>query len=179
MEDSRNGLPQMDTGSDCRTAFGAAISNTEAGQRWGCSDPYGTGYVQFVGNCQPYAAGYSGHAAPVCQPIDAGQATLLQVELVPTYVTEKRMVCTTEYREEQRHRVVTVPRTIPVTEERYRVSTVMVPKTETKTVEYTATVPVQSTATKTYKIKVPVYRDVEETYRPRPRPAGNGRDLYR
>lgn len=132
--------------------------------RRGCSDPCGPSYVAVMTDCQSYVTGYSRTAMPPCQPIESGPATLLQVELVPTYVTEKRIVCTTEYRDEQRQRVVSVPRTIPVNEERYRVNTIMVPKTETKTIEFTATVPQQSMATKTYKIKVPVYRDVEETY---------------
>lgn len=155
----------------------AGVGTAEARQRWGCSDPCGTGYVTLVPNCQPYYSTYSGYSAPPayaapqpvqstpqCQPIDSASATLLQVELVPTYVMEKRVVCTTEYRDEERKRVVTNSRTVPITEERYRVTTVMVPKTETKTIEYTQTVPQQTTATKTYTIKVPVYRDVEETY---------------
>lgn len=133
----------------------------DARPRHGCSDPCGPMYVAYTadGYSLPTAA-----AVPACQPIDSGPATLLQVQLVPTYVTEKRIVCTTEYRDEERQRVVSVPKVVPVTEERYRVNTIMVPKTETKTIEYTATVPVQSMQTKTYKIKVPIYRDVEESY---------------
>jgi hypothetical protein len=142
----------------------AAHGSADARLRRGCSDPCGPRYVAVMTDCRQYVTGYSQPAAPACQPLDTGSATLLQVELVPTYVTEKRIVCTTEYRDEQRQRVVSVPRTVPISEERYRVNTVMVPKTETKTIEFTTTVPVQSMATKTYKIKVPVYRDVEEAY---------------
>jgi hypothetical protein len=88
----------------------------------------------------------------------------MQVVLVPTYVTEKRSICATEFRDEQRQRVVTGYKTINVPEERVRVTTVPVSKTETKTIEYTVQVPVQSEQKKTYKIKVPVWTEQPETY---------------
>jgi hypothetical protein len=88
----------------------------------------------------------------------------MHVVLVPTYVTEKQSVCSMEYREEQRQRVVPGHKTVNVSEERVRVTMVPVSKTETKMIEYTVQVPVQSTQTKTYKMKVPVWTEEQEKY---------------
>src|SRR4051812_49611373 len=87
----------------------------------GCSD-----------TCMSYAPaatpGCAAVPAPVC--LDTGPQTQLHVVLVPTYVTEKQSVCSTEYREEQRQRVVCGYRTVPVNEERVRVCMVPVSRTE-------------------------------------------------
>jgi tetratricopeptide (TPR) repeat protein len=59
------------------------------------------------------------------------------VVLEPTYVTEKRSICSTSYKDEERSRVVSGYKMVPVTEERIRLTTVSTPRTETKTIEYT------------------------------------------
>ena len=84
--------------------------------------------------------------------------------LVPTYVTEKRTVCSTTYRDEERQRVVTGYKLMPVTEEKIRFTTVMTPQTETKSLAYTSQVAVQTQEEKSYRIKVPVWEDREESY---------------
>jgi len=121
----------------------------------GCSDTCFTSYAAPVpaGCCAP---------APIC--LDTGPVKEMHVVLVPTYVIEKQSYCATEYRDEQRQRVVCGYKTVNVMEERVRVITVPVSKTETKTVEYTVQVPVQSEQQKTYKIKVPVWTEQPETY---------------
>jgi hypothetical protein len=120
----------------------------------GCSDPCYTAYAAPV--AQPCAP------PPVC--LDVGPVTQMHVVLVPTYVTEKRLVCALEYREEQRQRAVTCYKTVNVTEEKVRICMVPVTKTETKLIEYTTQVAVQSTQEKKYTIKVPVWAAAEETY---------------
>jgi hypothetical protein len=83
---------------------------------------------------------------------------------MPTSVTEKRTVCSTAYKDEERSRVVTGYKMVPITEERVRLTTVMTPRTETKTISYTSQVAVQSEEKKSYRIKVPVWEDREESY---------------
>src|SRR5687768_17169582 len=105
------------------------------GGKWrcgGCSDTCFTSYVAPApaGCCAP---------APIC--LETGPVKEMHVVLVPTYVTEKQSFCATEYRDEQRQRVVCGYKTVNVTEKRVRVVTVPVNKTETKTVEYTVQVP--------------------------------------
>jgi hypothetical protein len=115
----------------------------------GCSD-----------TCMTYAP--AGCAPVVC--LDTGPVKQMHVVLVPQNVTERRMVATCEYREEQRTRVVTGYKMVQVPEQRVRVVTVPVSRTETKTIEYTVQVPVQSEQQKRYTIKVPVWREEQETY---------------
>lgn len=109
----------------------------------------------------------------LCEPI-----TSYRVVLEPTYVMETQAVCSSETREEIRHRVRKQYRTVPVEEQNYRTKTVMVPKTETKTVNYTVlvpettqktveitnSVPVWNDVTEEYTVTVPVLREVPETY---------------
>src|SRR5687768_2412293 len=121
----------------------------------GCSDTCFTSYVA------PVPAGCAA-PAPIC--LETGPVKEMHVVLVPTYVTEKQSVCATEYREEQRQRVVPGYKTVNVVEERVRVLTVPVSKTETKLVEYTVQVPVQSEQKRSYKFKVPVWTEEKETY---------------
>src|SRR5688572_9853491 len=128
------------------------------GRRWrcgGCSDTCFTSYVA------PVPAGCAA-PAPFC--LETGPVKEMHVVLVPTYVMEKQSVCATEYRDEQRQRVITGCKTVNVVEDRVRVVTVPVSKTETKTVEYTVQVPVQSEQQKTYKMKVPVWTEQPEPY---------------
>ena len=121
----------------------------------GCSDTCFTSYVP------PVPAGCAA-PAPFC--LDTGPVKEMHVVLVPTYVIEKQSICATEYRDEQRQRVVCGYKTVTVEEDRVRVVTVPVTKIETKTVEYTVQVPVQSEQQKTYKMKVPVWTEQPETY---------------
>src|SRR5262245_53347648 len=132
-------------------------------RRGGCSDPYVTTYYA----PQPHTV-----QRPILPEVAAAgprecigvTTTELQVQLVSVPAIEKRTVCSTEYKDELRSRVVTGFKTVPVTEERMRVSTVMTPVTETKMVEYTSQVAVQGEEAKSYKIKVPVWEDQEEAY---------------
>ena len=134
-------------------------------RRGGCSDPYVTTYYYAA---RPIArpAGVASAIAPAspARSCLGGPTTELQIVLTSAPAIEKRTVCSTEYRDELRSRVVTGFKTIPVTEERMRVSTVMMPVTETKMVEYTSQVAVQGEEAKTYTIKVPVWEDQEEAY---------------
>src|SRR5438067_9057949 len=108
------------------------------------------GWHRRCGGCSDTCMGYAPAYAPTCAAapptvcLDTGPQTQMHVVLVPTYVTEKQSVCSTEYREEQRQRVVCSYKTVQVPEERVRVYTVPVSKTETKTIEYTVQVPTQS-----------------------------------
>ncbi len=127
------------------------------------------GWHRRCGGCSDTCMSYSPASSPTCAApapvcLDTGPQTQMHVVLVPTYVTEKQSVCTTEYREEQRQRVVPGYKTVNVSEERVRVTMIPVSKTETKTIEYTVQVPVQSTQTKTYKMKVPVWTEEQEKY---------------
>jgi len=99
-----------------------------------------------------------------CEAIDTGPLPALQIVMVPEYMTEKRSICCTEYKEEQRTRPVTVYKSVPVTEERVCIETVYVPTTETKTVEYTVPIPIQEEKTREYKTTVPVWTEQEEQY---------------
>ena len=128
------------------------------GRRWrcgGCSDTCFTSYAP------PVPAGCAA-PAPIC--LDTGPVKEMHVVLVPTYVTEKQSICATEYREEQRQRVVSGYKTVNVMEERVRVTMVPVSRTETKMVEYMVQMPVQSEQQRTYKIKVPIWTEQPETY---------------
>jgi hypothetical protein len=122
-------------------------------RRGGCCDPNVT-YA-------PATVQTAERRAPDCL---TAAWTELQVVLVPTYVTEKRTVCSTTYKDEERQRVVTGYKMVPVTEERVRFTTVMTPKTETKSIAYTSQVAVQTEEQKSYRIKTPVWEDREETY---------------
>jgi hypothetical protein len=134
-------------------------------RRGGCSDPYVTSYYYAA---RPIAspAGVASAIAPAAPALSClgGPTTELQIVLTSAPAIEKRTVCSTEYRDEIRSRVIAGFKTIPVTEERMRVSTVMTPVTETKMVEYTSQVAVQGEESKTYTIKVPVWEDQEEAY---------------
>jgi hypothetical protein len=134
-------------------------------RRRGCSDP-----------CVHYSYSYPAQSAPVgvlsAAPVQeatgrvclGGPTTELQIVLTSAPAIERRTVCATEFKDEIRSRVVTGFKTIPITEERMRISTVMTPVTETKMVEYTNMVAVQGEETKAYTIKVPAWEDVEEAY---------------
>jgi hypothetical protein len=129
-------------------------------RRCGCSDP-GMTYTYTANYAVPPAAATAATPSRDCL---TGSWTELQVVLEPSYGTEKRTVCLTSYKNEDRSRAVSGYKTVPITEERVRVSTVMVPRTETKTVDFTSQVAVQSQEQKSYRIKVPVWTDQEETY---------------
>ena len=88
----------------------------------------------------------------------------LRVILEPSYTTETRFECVTEYRDEQRQRVIKVYKTVPVQEERLCTETVWVEKTESKTISYKVLVPVQEERTKTFTTTVPVWELVDEPY---------------
>jgi hypothetical protein len=137
----------------------AAFPQTASAFGWrrcgGCSDPC-------VTYCAPAAPAGCAAPAPIC--LDIGPVKQLHVVLMPTYVTEKQTVCSCEYREEQRQRVVTGYKTVPVTEERTRICMVPTTRTESKIIEYTVPVAVQGEEKKTYKMKVPVWTEVQETY---------------
>jgi hypothetical protein len=128
------------------------------GRRWRCGGCSDTCFMSYA----PQVPAGCAAPAPIC--LDTGPVKEMHVVLMPTYVTEKQSVCATEYRDEQRQRVVCGYKTVNVVEERVRVLTVPVSKTETKTVEYTVQVPVESTQEKTYKMKVPVWTTENETY---------------
>jgi hypothetical protein len=141
-------------------AYSFALPGTASaiGGRWrcgGCSDTCFTSYAP------PVPAGCAA-PAPIC--LDTGPVKEMHVVLVPTYVTEKQSVCATEYREEQRQRVVCGYKAVNVVEERVRVITVPVSKVETKIVEYTVQAAVQGEQQRTYKIKVPVWTEQPESY---------------
>jgi len=136
------------------TAFDAtAYAGRRASRRCGCSDP-----------CATYRTGAPEVAARTSADCMTPAWTELQVVLVPTYVTETRTMCSTSYKDEERSRVVSGYKTIPVTEERVRLTTVSTPRTETKTIEYQNQVAVQSEEQKSYTIKTPVWEDKEEAY---------------
>jgi hypothetical protein len=130
--------------------------------RCGCSDVYYTAYTRNAPSSVQAPAAVS--AAQPAKECIATSWTELQVSLVPTYVTEKRTVCSTSYKDEERSRVITGYKTVPITEERVRLTTVMTPRTETKMIEYTNQVAVETNEQKTYRIKTPVWTDQEETY---------------
>ncbi|MFG0262929.1 MAG: ferredoxin [Novipirellula sp. JB048] len=158
----------------------ATASAAEAGSclpLGGCSDPCAGG-ARHVSACSGGA-----HSAAACSSVGCG--TVLgsaaaanfpagesictavknyRVVLVPKYVTESRVVCVTENREEVRQRTKTVYKTVPVTEERYRTKVVNTPVTETKTVEYSVLVPEKSEKTVEVKESVPVWVEVPEEY---------------
>lgn len=94
-------------------------------------------------------------------------ATPVMVEktvLVPTYVTEKRIVHETKYRTENRIKTVTVQVCKPRLEERTRTYTVLVPEKRTKTVNYVVCKPVWETKTREFVVQIPVWNEVEEKY---------------
>lgn len=134
--------------------------DVSAGRRYrrvygGCSDPCVT---TSCGGC------VSTTPARRCEPVDVGTCTAMKIVMVPEYTTETRSVCSTEYKEEQRTRPVTVCRTEPVTEERVRMKTTYVPQTETKTIEYSVSVPIQEEKTVEYTTSVPVWSEEEVQY---------------
>ena len=88
----------------------------------------------------------------------------LRVVLEASYTTETRFECVTEYRDEERQRVVKVYKTVPIQEERIRTETVWVDQTETKTVEYKVLVPVKEERTKQFTTTVPVWEEVDDPY---------------
>src|SRR5262245_6717095 len=136
-------------------------------RRSGCSDPnVSYTYYKPVTYARAGASPAVAHTVqrPISQDCLTGSWTELQVVLEPTYTTEKRTVCLTSYKDEQRTRVVSGFKTIPITEERVRVNTVMVPRTESKIIEYNNPVAMQTEEQKSYRIKVPVWTDQEETY---------------
>src|SRR5262245_11609494 len=113
----------------------AAQAGRPAQQRCGCSDPY----VAYTSNITPTPM-----ASATQRDCLTGAWTELQVVLVPTTVTEKRTVCSTGYKEEERSRVITGYKMVPITEERVRLTTVSTPRTETKMINYTTQVAMQS-----------------------------------
>ena len=128
------------------------------------------------------AAGCGAMAADGCGTVAAAPCEPQMVEqtvMVPTYVTETRMVTATEYKQEQRERTVTVYKQVPQTEQRTQTCTVMVPETagagrsitpsasqscETKTQDYTVHVPYYEDVEQKYTVQVPHYEDVEQKY---------------
>jgi hypothetical protein len=88
----------------------------------------------------------------------------LQVILEPQFVTEKRLVPTTEYKDEVAYRTRTIYRTVPVSVEDFRVTTVMVPKTEVKVIEYSVLVSDVSQKTVDTVESVPEWKEIEEKF---------------
>ncbi|MDH3717654.1 MAG: ferredoxin [Planctomycetota bacterium] len=124
----------------------------------GCIDPCATAV------CGGYSTVVAGPSCPAGRAIDPGPMEILKIVMVPKYETVTKSVCTTEYKSEQRQRVVTVSRSVPVEEERITTETVMVPKTETKTVQYTALVPVKEERQVNVTVSVPVWTEEQESY---------------
>lgn len=121
------------------------------------------GCYSYGGCADPCASGACGVVVTPARLLNEPQQAY-QIVMEPSYVTELRSVCCTEYKDEQRTRAVTVTRTVPVTEERVRTKTVMVPQEEKRTIQYTETVGVKSEKDIEYTVTVPVWTDVEEPY---------------
>ena len=96
------------------------------------------------------AAMVSVTTATLDQDDSAGYEIVERTIMVPTWVTETRMVQETVYRNEQRERKVTY----------YE----QVPKTETRTRDYTVYEKQQRTREQKYTVCKPVWKDVEYTY---------------
>ncbi len=121
----------------------AVISFTAANSDAQCRDPHCGGCV----SCAP--------AVPVM---------IERTVMVPTYVTEKRVVHETVYHTEARTKTVTVNKCVPRQVEKTRSYTVMVPQQQTKTVNYVVCKPVYETKTREYVVEVPQWSEVEEKY---------------
>ena len=90
------------------TAFDATANGGIRGRRRsGCSDPSVT-YYKPVTYTQSAGAPAVPHTVqrPISQDCLTGSWTELRVVLEPTYATEKRTVCLTSYKDEERTRVV-------------------------------------------------------------------------
>lgn len=101
-----------------------------------------------------------------CEAIDTGPLPALQIVMVPEYMTEKRSICCTEYKEEQRTRPVTVYKSVPVVEEVPCTYTVMVPTPEKRVVmrNQVNVVPVPKTRTVTHCVPVVKTMLVDKDY---------------
>ena len=148
----------------CGVALLSANQQADAagcGVTWscgGCIDPCATAV------CGGNSTVVAGPSCPPSQAIDPGPMEILKIVMVPKYETITKSVCTTEYKTEQRQRVVTVSRSVPIEEKRITTETVMVPKTETKTVQYTALVAVEEEKEVDVTVSVPVWTEEQESF---------------
>jgi hypothetical protein len=122
----------------------------------------------------------AGYGSPIVSrtPVATEPTVGYRIVMKPEYYTVKRSVCTTEYQDDVRHRVVTSHRIEPLVEDRKRVRCDWKTVTKSKTIEYqktvqevtykdhtfTTTVPVWSTEEYAYTVKVPKLVDSTETY---------------
>lgn len=95
--------------------------------------------------------------------------TVTKTVYVPTMVPEKRVVCTTQYRCEERERPITVQRCVPETKQVRQTVTVMVPEVRYRTVTCRVPVPVWDEVEQPYTVCVPYQEKVQgvrTVYRP-------------
>lgn len=99
-----------------------------------------------------------------CGAIDCGPTYMEKTIYVPKWITQTKTVMQTQYRPEQRERVVTVQRLVPETRAVERRYTVMVPEVRTKLHTYTVNVPVWREVQKPYHVRVPVRETVQKQF---------------
>lgn len=110
------------------------------------------------------SAGDPGCGAVVEPGCDAQPIMVQKVVCVPEWVTEKRVVTTTEYAQEPCTKTITCYKRVAETKNITEEVCVMVPEVRTKTVTCTVCKPVYKTKTCQYQVCVPTYRDVPQTY---------------
>lgn len=154
----------------------AMLYGTSAGCG-GCSDPCaGCG----CGGCAAYSAATCGGCGSVTcggssyagcgtttvarSHVDIGPTTAYRIVMKPEYYTIQRRVCTTEYQNQERQRVVKTHRLEPITEERQRVKCEWTTVSKSKTIEYQKTVQEVNYKEHTYTSKVPVWSTEEYEY---------------
>ena len=111
---------------------------------------YKSGAACFVAAVVLMAASEPVWADPPC-----GSHTVEKTVMVPSWVTETKMVNCTEYRPEKRLRKVVTYKRVPEQREVTRKCVVLVPEKYTKTVNYTVCVPKTRQVTKRVQVQVP------------------------
>lgn len=141
---------------------GVAQNPVYCGESFVSPAPVSTGYVTTLGTYAPAIA----QSTPIqeSRQLLSEPMTGYRVVMEAQFVTETVAQPGYETRTEKRYRTKTVYKSVPVTEEKYRTKSIMVPKSETKTVEYTVLVPEQSTKTVDVTVSVPVWNEINETY---------------
>ena len=106
------------------------------------------------------SCGYEHQPSADCASVATGCGTVAKTIMVPSWVTDTKMVTCTEYRPEKRERKVTTYKMVPEQKEVTRKCIVMTPEQHTRTVNYTVCVPTTRKVTKQYKVQVPYWKEV-------------------
>ncbi len=104
---------------------------------------------------------------PICGPVAPTVQYVTRTVMRPTYVTEKRTVCETQYKAETKTRTVQVCRQVPETSQVEQKYTTYDYVQKSREEQYQVTVPVYSTVKQSYEVRIPEWKQVERTYQVR------------